>query len=127
MPPVLRRIALLLSFASVAVPGMVIALATFAAVGSSLSSPSFASDYAVAYVLWWLGLTAAFVLPSLIAKRSSTPALVAGGAALLLGMGACAWLEWSAFVDPKRVAPLGFFAIPFVGAVLFTVLGKNAG
>jgi hypothetical protein len=127
MSPVLRRVALLVLFVGVVVPGFVIALATFNAVGSSLSSSSFAGDYAAAYVIWWLGLAAAFVLPNLVAKRSVTTSLVAAGAALLLGIGACAWLEWSAFVDPKRVAPLGLFAVPFVGAVLFAALSRNAG
>jgi hypothetical protein len=127
MSPVLRRVALVLSFAGVVVPGLVIAMATFAALGSSLSSPSFAGEYSVAYVLWWLGLAAAFVLPSLVVKRTGINKLVLVSAALLLGMAACAWLEWRALVEPKRVLPLGLFAVPLVGAALFAALNKNAG
>jgi hypothetical protein len=127
MSPALRRVGLLLSFAGVAVPGLLIALATFAAISASLSSPSFAGEYALAYALWWFGLAAAFALPGLVARRTPISSLVAVGAVLLVGMAACGWLEWSAFVDPKRIAPVGLFVVPFVGAVLFAALSKNAG
>jgi hypothetical protein len=127
MSPALRRVGLLLSFAGVAVPGLLIALATLSAIGSALSTPSFAGDFAVAYALWWSGLAAAFVLPGLVAKRAGNPSLVASSAVLVLGVAACAWLERSAFLDPKHIAPAGLFVVPFVSAVLFTVLSKNAG
>ena len=127
MSPALRRVCLLLSFAGVAVPGLLIAVATLSAVGAAASTPSFAGNYAVAYVVWWSGLAAAFALPGLVAKRAGKSSLVASSSVLVLGMGACAWLEWSAFLDPKHVAPAGLFVVPFVGAVLFPVLSKNAG
>ena len=127
MSSALRRVCLLLSFAGVVVPAIVIGLATLSAFGAAFSSPSFAGNYAVAYALWWLGLAAAFAVPALIARRTPVVSLVAVGAALLVGLAACGWLEWSTFVDPKRIAPLGLFVVPFVGAVLFAVLSKNAG
>jgi hypothetical protein len=102
-------------------------LATLAAFGSSFSSPSLGGNYAVAYALWWSGLASAFALPGLVAKCASGGSVVAVSAVLLLGVAACGWLEWSAFVDPKRIAPPGLFVIPFVGAALFAVLSKNAG
>jgi hypothetical protein len=127
MSRTLRQVAAFLSFAAVVVPGIVIALATLSAIESSLYSPSFAGDYAFAYIAWWLGLAAAFALPGLLAKPNRTLLLAAAAGALLVGLASCVWLEWGSLTEPKRVVPVGLFAVPFVAAVLTAVLSKNAG
>jgi hypothetical protein len=127
MSRTLRQVAAFLSFAAVVVPGIVIALATLSAIESSLSSPSFAGDYAFAYIAWWLGLAAAFALPGLLAKPNRTLLLAAAAGVLLVGLASCVWLEWGSLTEPKRVVPVGLFAVPFVAAVLTAVLSKNAG
>ena len=128
MSHAIRNVGLALSFAAVVVPGLAIALATASALGDSVSAPFFASSYVVAYLLWWPGLAAAFALPGRITKqRRSRPLVVAVATVLLVGLAACAWIEWSALVDSKRITPAGFFVVPFVGAVFFAALSKNAG